>query len=621
MSNDTVIASLKEKIDGLNQEAWEARVNDSAKAFQLSEESVKLARSINYARGLAEGLRSLGFAYIRLFKNAEAAPLLKESLSLFQSLDDQRGQGIVYEYLGIIERNSGNLGGSLELLLKGNALVHQTGPLEVEITSCYQLGVTYKHLGNHENALDYLYKALSLSKKINLTLMEAYAINIIGSIYFDNGDYDHALDCYQQGLVIRQQSHDKWGEAGSLDNIGFTYLKLNEHEKAIDFCKQSLKITQATGDKKGEANTLLHLAEIYQHTGDIGQASEFSFESLEIRKARGDKRGEAEVFLFLADLYKNRGDVETNQVYDWLTEALKIADEIGAQDLLSKAYYNLHEYHAKNGNFKESITQLEAHLKIEKELHKNTINQKVANLEISHKAEAVILRNKELTELNEQIEKANAELRIEASLERVRAVAMGMNEPADMINVCRMISDQLLQLGFREIRNVQTAIIYPQKHEYLNYQYFTPYDKASIETIDYRLHPDVLRFADQMLASPDAYYVKTFEGKELADWREYRKQTNQLPDPKLDETSSSHYYFYSIGSGALGVTTYAPLSDEQIELFKRFRNVFELAYRRFIDIEKALAQAKEAQIEASLERVRAVAMSMMKPEDLLNKPA
>ena len=183
MSNETAIESLQEKIDDLNQQAWNVRITDLSKAFELSQESVKLARSIDYPKGLAEGLRSLGFSYVRFYKNEEAAPLLKESLSLFQSLNDLSGQAIVYEYLGIIERNRGNLGTSLELLLKGNGLIQQTSPLEIELTSCYQIGVTYKHLGNHENALDYLYKTLSLAKKINYPLMEAYATNIIGSIY------------------------------------------------------------------------------------------------------------------------------------------------------------------------------------------------------------------------------------------------------------------------------------------------------------------------------------------------------------------------------------------------------------------------------------------------------
>ena len=77
-----------------------------------------------------------------------------------------------------------------------------------------------------------------------------------------------------------------------------------------------------------------------------------------------------------------------------------------------------------------------------------------------------------------------------------------------------------------------------------------------------------------------------------------------------------HNYFYSIGPGALGISTYAALSDNELAIFKRFRNVFELAYRRFIDIEQALAQAREAQIELGLERVRARAMAMQKSDDL-----
>src|SRR6185503_17213409 len=86
----------------------------------------------------------------------------------------------------------------------------------------------------------------------------------------------------------------------------------------------------------------------------------------------------------------------------------------------------------------------------------------------------------ELEQKRKAVEAQNRELEIESSLERVRTVAMGMRKSDDMLDVCRMISDQLQVLGFKEVRNVQTVIIYEQKHEYLNYQYFTPYDKNSI---------------------------------------------------------------------------------------------------------------------------------------------
>jgi len=55
------IQLLRDKIDQLNQEAWNVRVNDSPRAFELSRESVNLARSISYSKGIAEGLRSRGF--------------------------------------------------------------------------------------------------------------------------------------------------------------------------------------------------------------------------------------------------------------------------------------------------------------------------------------------------------------------------------------------------------------------------------------------------------------------------------------------------------------------------------------------------------------------------------
>jgi signal transduction histidine kinase len=159
------------------------------------------------------------------------------------------------------------------------------------------------------------------------------------------------------------------------------------------------------------------------------------------------------VLLFLADLYKKRNTVEDDQIFEWLSGALKIADEIKAQDLLSKAYYNLHEYYRQKGNFQESLVQLEAHLSIERELHKNTINQKVLNLEISHKAEesrreadAVKQRNKELTELNAAIEEQKKKL--ETALAELKSAQ------AQLIHAEKMASLGELTAGIaHEIQN------------------------------------------------------------------------------------------------------------------------------------------------------------------------
>ncbi len=417
MSKDTGIQFLREKIDRLNQEAWDVRVYDSPKSFELSKESVGLARGIDYGKGLAHALQSLGFCYVRMSKNNEALPLLQESLALFESMGDIIGQSCAYEYMAIVQRSWGNFGSSLELAFKALELSEQTSFRENQSTIHYQIGVTYKHLGNFEKALDSLYRSLSMHREMGNRLFESYPINVIGSIYFENGDYARALEYYQEGLASRQEFNDKWGEAGSLDNIGFTYGKLRDYQQAIDYCSRSLTISKAIGDNRGQANAMLHLAEVYKQMGDKKLAAELSDQSLQLRIASGDKRGETEILLFLADLHKTEPR-NRDKVFAWLSGALKIAEEIKGVDLLGKTRFAFYEYHKQEGNFKDALAQLELHIELEKELHKNAIDQKVLNLEISHKAEeakkeadAIELRNKELTKLNKEIaiQKKNAE--------------------------------------------------------------------------------------------------------------------------------------------------------------------------------------------------------------------
>ena len=217
------------------------------------------------------------------------------------------------------------------------------------------------------------------------------------------------------------------------------------------------------------------------------------------------------------------------------------------------------------------------------------------------------------------IKKAEArarEAQLEAALEKVRSAALAMNQSKDMVEVCRIISDQLEQLQVTDIRNIQTAIIDQQNGTYLNYEYYTQYKTSSILEIETKLHPTIEDFAKQITKSKDAFFTKTFEGKELSEWIEYRKQTNQNDDPLLEKSKSVHYYFYSIGPGGLGISTYAPKDKEEIGIFRRFRNVFDLAYKRFMDIEQAAVQAREAQIQLALERIRARTMAMQHSSEL-----
>lgn len=221
-----------------------------------------------------------------------------------------------------------------------------------------------------------------------------------------------------------------------------------------------------------------------------------------------------------------------------------------------------------------------------------------------------------ISEKTADLVEKNRELAIEAALEKVRAVAMGMKKPEDMLAICRIISEQLEKFGVEKIRNIQTAIIDEEKGIYLCYQYFTYYDKEAVERTEYLKNPVEHGMVKQMLASKDGHFTGTISGKELEEFREHRKAENHFPDPLLEDSDEISHCFLSIGQGGLGLTLYQQLDTSTLNLFKRFHQVFSLAYRRFQDIQKAEARAREVEIDLALERVRAQTMAMHSSEDV-----
>jgi hypothetical protein len=105
---------------------------------------------------------------------------------------------------------------------------------------------------------------------------------------------------------------------------------------------------------------------------------------------------------------------------------------------------------------------------------------------------------------------------------------------------------------------------------------------------------DVIRYYEQLIEEPDYPFHVDLEN--LADIEYHRS------------------FFFS--SGIIFTFTKTPLSEEAALVLNRFASVFGQTYRRFLDLQKAEAQAREARIEAALEKVRARTMAMQASSEL-----
>ena len=209
------------------------------------------------------------------------------------------------------------------------------------------------------------------------------------------------------------------------------------------------------------------------------------------------------------------------------------------------------------------------------------------------------------------------EAKIEASLEKVRNVTLTLTKSDDMLDIAQVLYEQLLALGFTNIRNAIIDIHNDDTETFLDYDY--SYDMSSAVTkFSFYGDPVIEQQIKKTQSANDAFFEIELKGKQLEELIETRLRNGEKDDPRLREIDHLTYNLYSFGNGAIGISNFGILSDNQKIILKRFRNVFTFAYKRYTDLKNSEDQLKESKIEASLEKVRSVALSMQKTDDMLD---
>jgi signal transduction histidine kinase len=220
------------------------------------------------------------------------------------------------------------------------------------------------------------------------------------------------------------------------------------------------------------------------------------------------------------------------------------------------------------------------------------------------------------------LQKAEAQVReaqIEAALERVRSKTMAMHNSADVGETVTLMFNELVKLGVDKIARCGIAI--PDNKGLI--ELWTAKlskdekEEVIIGHIDTSIHPMLALLFDAW-KSKQANFEYILEGDDLTSYIKAINNSSGYPikyDVGAWGTKQYHNDFF-FPEGMVFAFTFQPLNTEIAAIFKRFAGVFGQTYRRYLDLQKAENQAREAQIEAALERVRSKAMAMRSSNDL-----
>ncbi len=227
-----------------------------------------------------------------------------------------------------------------------------------------------------------------------------------------------------------------------------------------------------------------------------------------------------------------------------------------------------------------------------------------------------------IANLEKKLAERNRKLEIEAALEKVRAASMAMRKSEELQEVIQVVCEQLIALG---IKLDSTLFVDVLENGSWNVWNTTPTQTypAQINIPFIRIPP--MTSVNKAKAQGKKELMLVLSKKEKDQFLSYFfSGTNARNIPvarkKYVLNSPGHALsFFFMKNIILGITTLSgiPFSEEENAIFRRFKKVFEQAYIRFLDLQKAEAQAREAQIEAALERIRAQSMAMHKSEELV----
>jgi signal transduction histidine kinase len=156
---------------------------------------------------------------------------------------------------------------------------------------------------------------------------------------------------------------------------------------------------------------------------------------------------------------------------------------------------------------------------------------------------------------------------------------------------------ELKMLGIDEIRNAMILIHDEENDFFIDYDYSSIGSKITrIPTKGVPLIEKYVKDLKENEKSKVNFLELIVSGEELESWKKARKETGQLDDPRLDSLETLYYYHYSIGAGNVSISTFSSLSDKKLQVLERFRNVFQLPYQRYRDIEIAVAQTEQARL-------------------------
>lgn len=301
-------------------------------AIKYLQEAVQLFLKVKNLENAGFLLKELGQIHEEQNEKIKALKFYRESLNIFKQIDEK-------DEINQISSKIRELDGIIEEKAK-------------DISFLIKNAEDFFLKGNYNIALEKYQEILRIDDKDKINLRRKVSIlNNMGGIYSAQNEKQNAIKFFRLALESAKKIGDFTFIESILYNIGIIYNELGDIDNAIKNWDEAMKYSKDLKDFKKQGHYFLHIGELYEKQGNREKTLEYYENSSKVYELYGYKKDQLAAMVKIGLFYiQNRKKLEDfEKVIEIFENSLKLAEEIGDEDIINKIKPFIDKYKEING--------------------------------------------------------------------------------------------------------------------------------------------------------------------------------------------------------------------------------------------------------------------------------
>lgn len=375
----------KEKVDYLNELAWEYRIIDVDKGLQFAQQANQLSDSISYSNGSVTSLNRKGVLLLNRGDYNQAISLYDTILNIETERKNIYGIARAQNQLGVIYKKIGNLNKSKKYYKSSLENFESINKEKLVAKLANNLGSIYKELGDGENAMLYYTKSLKVREKLNDKKGMAFCYLNIGVFYNTVNNFQLAIQELKKSESLFKNFNNEFELSKIYNNLGVSFTNINDFEKALEYYKKSLQLKNKIGLENETHIILNNIGVVYEKKRDYDNALYYYNQSLASQN-KINSGNSVELHNNLGNVYRKKNQLEKALQYYRL--ALKSSEDINQNVIRLELLKNIASTYSQLNSFKLATQYNEQYVQLQDSIelaYKNAIQIKTSYEEEKNK--------------------------------------------------------------------------------------------------------------------------------------------------------------------------------------------------------------------------------------------